>query len=133
MPRFLIVAGAQLRSRSPASFAQPGRIPCAATSVLIAALSTAIAMMVSVGIMVGSFRETVIAWMGDAASRPIFTSARPGDPAADRHPTISPDGCRKIATLPGVAGVDRLRAYDINYNGRPVTLGGVDLSGTACA
>jgi len=33
------------------------------TSVLVAALSTAIAMTVAVGIMVGSFRQTVILWM----------------------------------------------------------------------
>ena len=35
------------------------------TSVLVGALSTAIAMMTAVGIMVGSFRETVLLWMGD--------------------------------------------------------------------
>ncbi len=33
------------------------------TSVLVGALSTAIAMMTAVGIMVGSFRETVLLWM----------------------------------------------------------------------
>src|SRR4029077_6009499 len=35
------------------------------TSVLVGALSTAIAMMTAVGIMVGSFRETALLWMGD--------------------------------------------------------------------
>src|SRR5579859_1975386 len=33
------------------------------TSVLVGALATAVAMMVSVGIMVGSFRQTVVSWM----------------------------------------------------------------------
>ena len=97
------------------------------TSVLVAALSTAIAMMVSVGIMVGSFRETVIAWMGDQLPADLYI--RPaGDPAADRHPTLSPALAGVIAKLPGVAGVDRLRAYSIDYDGFPVTLDGVDLS-----
>ena len=31
--------------------------------MIVAALATAIAMMASVGIMVGSFRETVIVWL----------------------------------------------------------------------
>jgi putative ABC transport system permease protein len=97
------------------------------TSVLIAALATAIAMMVSIGIMVGSFRETVIAWMAEQLPADLYI--RPaGDPAADRHPTISPEMVAAIAKLPGVGAVDRLRAYEISYNGRPVMLGGADLS-----
>jgi putative ABC transport system permease protein len=97
------------------------------TSVLIAALATAIAMMVSIGIMVGSFRETVIAWMAEQLPADLYI--RPaGDPAADRHPTISPELVATIASLPGVGAVDRLRAYEISYNGRPVMLGGADVS-----
>jgi putative ABC transport system permease protein len=97
------------------------------TSVLVAALSTAIAMMVSVGIMVGSFRETVISWMNQQLPADLYI--RPaGDAAADRHPTISLDVAEDIAKLPGVAAVDRLRAYEISYNGRPVMLGAADLS-----
>jgi putative ABC transport system permease protein len=97
------------------------------TSVLVAALSTAIAMMISVGIMVGSFRETVISWMNQQLPADFYI--RPaGDPAADRHPTISLDVAEAIAKLPGVAAVDRLRAYEISYNGRPVMLGAADLS-----
>ncbi|MEQ1474702.1 MAG: FtsX-like permease family protein, partial [Candidatus Acidiferrum sp.] len=98
------------------------------TSVLIAALATAIAMMVSIGIMVGSFRKTVIAWMAEQLPADLYI--RPaGDPATDRHPTISPDVVATIAKLPGVAAIDRLRAYEINYHGHPVMLGGADLSG----
>ena len=98
------------------------------TSVLIAALATAIAMMVSIGIMVGSFRETVIAWMAEQLPADLYI--RPaGDPATDRHPTISQDVVATVAKLPGVGAIDRLRAYEITYNGRPVMLGGADLSG----
>jgi putative ABC transport system permease protein len=96
------------------------------TSMLVGALSTAIAMMVSVGIMVGSFRETVVTWMNDQLPADLYL--RPaGNPAADRHPTISLELAEKIAKLPGVAAVDRLRAYEINYDGSPVTLASVDL------
>lgn len=97
------------------------------TSVLVGALATAVAMMVSVGIMVGSFRQTVVNWMNGQLPADLYL--RPaGDPAADRHPTISLDLAEKIAALPGVAAVDRLRAYEISYNGMPATLASVDLS-----
>jgi putative ABC transport system permease protein len=96
------------------------------TSVLVGALSTAIAMMTSVGIMVGSFRQTVISWMSDQLPADLYL--RPAsDPAAGRHPTISLDLANTIAALPGVAAVDRLRAYEITYDGLPATLASADL------
>lgn len=97
------------------------------TSVLVGALSTAIAMMTSVGIMVGSFRETVVLWMNNRLPADLYV--RPaGRPAPDRHPTIPVDLADRISKLPGVAGVDRLRAYEIDYDGSPATLASVDLS-----
>jgi putative ABC transport system permease protein len=97
------------------------------TSVLVGALSTAIAMMTSVGIMVGSFRETVLLWMNDRLPADLYL--RPaGAPAPDRHPTVSLELADKISKLPGVAGVDRLRAYEISFDGLPATLASVDLS-----
>jgi len=97
------------------------------TSVLVGALATAVAMVVSVGIMVGSFRQTVVNWMNNQLPADLYL--RPaGSPAADRHPTISPELLAKITALPGVAEVDRLRAYEINYEGMPVTLAAVDLT-----
>jgi putative ABC transport system permease protein len=97
------------------------------TSVLVGALSTAIAMMTSVGIMVGSFRETVLIWMNDRLPADLYL--RPaGAPAPDRHPTVSLELADKISKLPGIAGVDRLRAYEFSYDGMPATLVSVDLS-----
>src|SRR5580700_6423761 len=97
------------------------------TSVLVGALSTAIAMMTSVGIMVGSFRETVLIWMNDRLPADLYL--RPaGEPAPDRHPTVSLELADRISQLPGIAGVDRLRAYEISYDGMPATLASVDLS-----
>jgi putative ABC transport system permease protein len=97
------------------------------TSVLVAALATAIATMVSIGIMVGSFRETVVLWMEQQLPADLYI--RPaGETAADRHPTLDLELADAIATLPGVAGMDRLRAYEIRYQGKPVMLGGADFS-----
>jgi putative ABC transport system permease protein len=97
------------------------------TSVLVGALSTAIAMMTAVGIMVGSFRETVLLWMGDQLPADLYM--RPaGNPAADRHPTISTELTEEIARLPGVAAIDRLREYEIRYEGMPAGLGSIELN-----
>jgi putative ABC transport system permease protein len=97
------------------------------TSVLVGALSTAIAMMTAVGIMVGSFRETVVAWMGDQLPADLYVRAA-GTPAADRHPTLAVEVRDEIARLPGVAMVDAMREYEISVEGMPATLGGIELN-----
>ena len=96
------------------------------TSVLVGALATAVAMMTSVGIMVGSFRTTVIQWMEGEVPADFYL--RPaGNPSVDRHPTISPELADKLAALPGVEAVDRLRAYQVDYDGIPTTVAAADL------
>ncbi len=93
------------------------------TSVLVGALSTAIAMLAAVGIMVGSFRETVLLWMDDRLQADLYL--RPaGKPGADRHPTMSAGTAARLAALPQVAAVDQFRGYEISYHDLPATLGG---------
>src|SRR5260370_17677141 len=58
------------------------------TSVLVGALSTAIAIMTAVGIMVGSFRQSVVLWMSDQLPADLYLRP-PASPAADRHPPSS--------------------------------------------
>ena len=95
------------------------------TSVLVCALATAIAMMTSVAIMVGSFRQTVISWMDTQLPADLYL--RPaGSPSAARHPTISPDFTQQLTTLPGVAYVSRFRAYEIPYQGLPITVASLE-------
>jgi len=96
------------------------------TSVLVGALSTAVAMMTAVGIMVGSFRQTVVKWMETQLPADLYL--RPaGEAAADRHPTISLDLVGRISQLPGVSAVERLRVYEISLDGKPVELAWLDL------
>jgi len=97
------------------------------TSVLVGALSTAIAMMTAVGIMVGSFRQTVMIWMEDQLPADLYL--RPaGFAAADRHPTISSGLAEELAKLPGVDAVERLRIYEISFEGMPASLASADLN-----
>ncbi|MGD0364028.1 MAG: ABC transporter permease [Bryobacteraceae bacterium] len=95
------------------------------TAVLVGALSTAIAMLSAVGIMVGSFRQTVLLWMEDRLQADLYL--RPAGPTgADRHPTLAPEIAERLKSLPEVAAVDQFRAYEISYQGLPATLGGGD-------
>jgi putative ABC transport system permease protein len=86
------------------------------TSVVVAALATAIAMMASVGIMVGSFRETVALWLdaqlrADLYVRPNVRSGMGDYPPLDRDvPAI-------LRSLPGVAAVDEFRAVELHFGG----------------
>jgi putative ABC transport system permease protein len=99
------------------------------TSVLTAALATAVAMTASVAIMVGSFRETVTVWMDNQLQADLYL--RPaGWAAADQHPTMSADIADAIEKVPEVASVDRFRAYPITYGGLPATLAGGESSRT---
>jgi putative ABC transport system permease protein len=95
----------------------------ARSSVLTAALAISISMVASIGIMVGSFRETVRVWMNNELRADFYL--RPAvAAAADRHPTMSADIADGIARLPGVAAVDRFRAYPTSYEGLPATFAG---------
>ena len=108
--------------RGTARNAQPRR-SLRRTSVLVGALATAIAMTAAVGIMVGSFRQTVLLWMHDRLQADLYI--RPAGPvSADRHPTMSADSADRLRALPEVEAVDTFRAYEISYNGKPATLGG---------
>jgi putative ABC transport system permease protein len=95
------------------------------TSVLVGALSTAIAMTTAVGIMVGSFRQTVLLWMDDRLQADIYL--RPASPpGAGRHPTMDPAVVEALRRSPSVRSVDTFRGYEIAFRGRPATFGGTE-------
>ena len=91
------------------------------TSVMVAALATATAMMVSVGIMVGSFRKTVDLWMANQLRADLYVRAE-GESTPDAAPTIGGEVADRIESLPSVEDVDRFRSYPISFGGLPATL-----------
>ena len=96
------------------------------TSVVVAALSTSIAMMASVGIMVGSFRKTVQVWLNSQLQADFYLRASAGE-AGRRFPSIAPELPKKLRQVPGVAAVDSFTAIELTYGGLKATLGVADM------
>ncbi len=126
----VVAGGAKLLTRpvqrilaAPGLLASRGLVgSLSRTSVLVATLSIAVAMMTSIAVMVGSFRETVTVWLENRL-RADFYLRPAGRPAVDRRPTMDPAIADTIEALSDVAAVDRFRTYEITYNGLPATLG----------
>jgi putative ABC transport system permease protein len=96
------------------------------TSVVVAALATAIAMMASVGIMVASFRETVTLWL-DVQLRADLYVAPAGRVAAGEYPPLPAGTPAILAATPGLAAADFFHALEFHYHGERATLGGGNL------
>jgi putative ABC transport system permease protein len=96
----------------------------ARTSIIVGALATAIAMMASVGIMVGSFRETVIVWLNTQLRADLYVrpAARAGAGAGE-YPALSADVPGLVSAIHGVESVDIFHAMEFEYEGLRATLG----------
>jgi putative ABC transport system permease protein len=94
----------------------------ARTSVIVTALATAISMMVSVGVMVGSFRETVQVWLESQLRADLFMRAR-GFARIGVYPPIAAAAPRIVEQTSGVAEVDIFHAFEIRYEGVRATFG----------
>ena len=95
------------------------------TSVIVAALATATAMTVSVAVMVGSLRETVMVWMDGRLQADLYVQPELASGEADGS-TMAEEAAAKIAALPDVALIDPIRRYSIRHGGLPATLALVD-------
>jgi putative ABC transport system permease protein len=91
-------------------------------SISIAALAVSLSMMVAVAVMIGSFRETVVYWVGQTLQADLFIG--PGvRPTVGSEQTMSPAVIEAVRTHPDVEAVDTFRNIDLVYNGNLVVLG----------
>lgn len=83
-------------------------------SISIAALAVSLAMMAAIAIMIGSFRETVVYWVGQTLTADLFVgpSSRSG---GARQATISEEVERRIAAHEAVEVIDRVRQIPVPY------------------
>jgi putative ABC transport system permease protein len=96
------------------------------TSVTVASLMLGISMMVSLAIMIGSFRQTVIVWVQQSLKADLYVAplARATSKRAGR---LSPSTVEAIRRLPGVADVDAFVEVPFEYNGSQANLGAGEL------
>ncbi len=94
-------------------------------SISVAALAVSLSMMVAIAIMIGSFRDTVIYWVGQTLQADLFVS--PGSrqqPGLDE--ALSTDVVALVAASPDVAAVDRFRITEVPYGNAGVRVGGAE-------
>src|ERR1700689_3889127 len=99
----------------------------ARTSVVVTALATAISMMVAVGVMVGSFRETVQVWLDEQLRADLYMRAQ-GPATAGINPPMPTAVERIVEQTPGVAEVDVLRAFQFHYEGTRATFAAANMN-----
>ncbi len=89
------------------------------TAVAVAALMVAVAVIVGVGLMIDSFRYTVVVWLEQTLQGDIYVSA-PALDAVHASATIEPAVVDAIAAWHGVARVDTLRSTEVAARSGPV-------------
>ena len=92
------------------------------TSVAVAALTMALAMMVSVAVMVGSFRTTVAIWVSQTLASDLFLSPASGKSGAS-FGRIPDEAIEIVRGVAGVDEVDPFLAFGATRNGVPFTIG----------
>src|SRR5260370_7220298 len=79
-------------------------------------------MMAGVGIMVGSFRETVLVWLDKQLRADLYV--RPaGRSGAGQFPALSADALKLVAAVDGVEAVDIFHGLEFRYQGQRALLG----------
>jgi len=96
-------------------------------SISVAALAVSLSMMVAIAVLIGSFRDTVIYWVGQTLQADLFMRpATRTNIAVDA--TFSPEVEKLVSEVPGIEAIDQYRNFDIPYQGGLITLGSGNFS-----
>jgi putative ABC transport system permease protein len=97
----------------------------ARTVITIAALMTALSMLISISIMILSFRKTVDLWVEQSINGDVFVF--PGSYSLTGYSALLPiEVSRALPSLPGVKAVDSFRALEVEYQNQPTLIASVD-------
>lgn len=134
----LVPAGVVLLSRlarpvMTASFGAIGRLAArgvatalSRTGVATAALVVAVSATIGIGIMVGSFRQTVASWLESWLRADIYVTTV-GTGSGRNKPPLDPDLVRRIPAVPGVAEVSMTRRVTLEGGEAPTELLAIDV------
>ncbi len=95
-------------------------------AVSVAALTVSLAMMVAITVMVGSFRQTVVDWVGETFEADLFVGPA-ARRAGARQATVSQAVEDAVRAHPEAAAVDAFRSATIPYGDSLITLASNDL------
>jgi putative ABC transport system permease protein len=84
-------------------------------AVAVAALMVAVSVIIGVGVMIGSFRQTVVLWLDDVLQADIFISAPIVGAGAD-DAGLSPALAEELRTFPGI--VDAASTREVGVTGQ---------------
>jgi putative ABC transport system permease protein len=96
------------------------------TGMALAALTVALSVTIGLGVMIGSFRQTVERWLGLTLSADIFISL-PSEGGTRPTGDIDPGWADMLAEIPGVERVEGFRAATVDSEFGPVLLSAVDV------
>jgi putative ABC transport system permease protein len=97
----------------------------ARTVITIAALMTALSMLISISIMILSFRKTVDLWVEQSINGDAFIF--PGSYSLTGYSALLPlEVSRELSSLPGVKAVDSFRALEVEYRDQPALIAAVN-------
>ncbi len=95
------------------------------TVITIAALMTALSMLISISIMILSFRKTVDLWVEQSINGDVFLF--PGSYSLTGYSALLPlEVSRELPHLPGVKAVDPFRVLEVEYQGQPAQIASVN-------
>ena len=94
------------------------------TAVAVAALMVAVSVTIGVGLMVGSFRTTVVSWLEQTLWGDLYVSA-PGLTATRSSAPLDPRVIDVVSGWPGAQRWDLLRSVDVASPDGPVAVSAV--------
>lgn len=98
------------------------------TAVAVAALMVAISVTIGVGLMVGSFRQTVVGWLEQSLVADVYVAA-PSNTSNRVDTTLDPAVLAAFRSAPGVAAVSVFRNIQVDTAIGPVSMVSVDAPG----
>lgn len=96
------------------------------SSVTVASLMVGISMMVSLAIMIGSFRHTVLSWVNQTLKADLWLEPM-SRKSSSRTGKLSTELVEKIRAVKGIDAVDAFLEFPIEYEGDPCNLGAGEL------
>ncbi|MGA9532268.1 MAG: FtsX-like permease family protein [Anaerolineales bacterium] len=98
------------------------------TSVAIAALMVALSVTIGVGVMIESFRSTVINWLDLSLRADLYVSAPTAGGGTRPTTDLDPGWADRLAQLPGIETVETFRSVTVESEFGPIQLSVADAS-----